>query len=129
MNGRSYPLVAHLVHKNAERKLAVVAVLLSERKANRFIADVWKHLPAEEGKEIAPADVSVDATGLLPPQRGYFTFTGSLTTPPCTEGVTWFVLKSPVQISKDQVAAFAKKYPHNARPVQPLNGRSVQATR
>ena len=55
--------------------------------------------------------------------------TGSLTTPPCTEGVTWLVLKSPSQISKDQVAAFAKKYPHNARPVQPLNGRVVQATR
>ena len=129
VNGRSYPLVAHLVHKNAEGKLAVVAVLLNEGKTNPFIDEIWKYLPAEEGKESAPAGVSVDATGLLPTKRGYYTFTGSLTTPPCTEGVTWFVLKSPAQISKSQVAAFAKKFPHNARPVQALNGRVVQMTK
>ena len=129
VNGKSSPMVAHLVHKNAEGKLAVVAVLLTEGKPNPLVAELWKYLPAEQGKEVAPADVSIDATGLLPTARGYYTFTGSLTTPPCTEGVTWLVLKSPSQISKDQVAAFAKKYPHNARPVQPLNGRVVQATR
>jgi carbonic anhydrase len=78
---------------------------------------------------MTPDAVSVDATGLLPATRGYFTFTGSLTTPPCTEGVTWFVLKSPVQVSPDQVAAFAKRYPHNARPVQPLHRRMVQMTK
>ena len=129
MNGKSYPLVAHLVHKNAEGKLAVVAVLLTAGKASEFARTVWGHLPTEQGKEIAPAGVSVDATGLLPAERGYFTYAGSLTTPPCTEGVTWFVLQSPAQISIDEIEAFAKKYPHNARPVQPLNGRSIQMTK
>jgi len=129
VNGRSYPLVAHLVHKNAEGKLAVVAVLLTEGKANDVVESVWKHLPAEEGKEVGPEGVTVDASGLLPATRGYFTFAGSLTTPPCTEGVTWFVLKDPVQLSSSELALFAKKYPHNARPVQPLNARAVQMTK
>jgi carbonic anhydrase len=129
VNGKSFPMVAHLVHKSAEGKLAVVAVLLADGQANPFIGEIWKHLPAEEGNESAPDGVSVDATRLLPANRGYYTFTGSLTTPPCSEGVTWFVLKTPARISKDQVATFAKKYPHNARPVQPLNGRDVQATK
>jgi len=129
VNGKSYPLVAHLVHENAEGKLAVVAVLLANGQANPFVEEVWKYLPAEEGKEIAPEGVSVDVTRLLPANRGYYTFTGSLTTPPCTEGVTWFVLKNPAQVSKDEVAAFAKKHANNARPVQPLNGRVVQTTK
>jgi carbonic anhydrase len=127
VNGKPYPLVAHLVHKNAEGKLAVVAVLLTEGKANPFIESVWKYLPAE-GKESAPEGVTVDVADLLPTERGYYTFTGSLTTPPCSEDVTWFVLKKPAQVSKSEVAVFGKKYPHNARPVQPLNGRLVQMT-
>ena len=128
VNGKSYPLVAHLVHRNAEGKLAVVAVLMTEGQVNPLLETVWKYLPAEEGKELAPEGVTIDVARLLPAKHGYYTFTGSLTTPPCTEGVTWFVLKRPAQISKGEVAAFAQKYPHNARPVQPLNGRSVQMT-
>lgn len=129
VNGKSYPLVAHLVHESMEGKLAVVAVLLKEGHANPFIETVWKHLPAEEGKELAPEGVNVDLAALLPARHGYYTFTGSLTTPPCSEDVTWFVLKAPAELSKTEVAAFAKKYPHNARPVQPLNGRVVQMTK
>ena len=129
VEGKSFPLVAHLVHKNNEGKLAVVAVLLTEGKANDSIGNIWKYLPAEEGKEVAPEGASVDVGALLPATRGYFTFAGSLTTPPCTEGVTWFVLQTPVPVSSEQVAAFAKKYPNNARPVQPLNGRAVQMTK
>src|SRR5262245_29878643 len=124
VNGISYPLVAHLVHANAEGKLAVVAVLMANGKANDFITNVWKHVPAGEG-EAAPDGVSVDASGLLPPAHGYYTFTGSLTTPPCTEDVTWFVLRDPEPVSSAQVAVFAKRYPHNNRPVQSLNGRTV----
>ena len=129
VNGHSYPLVVHLVHKSADEKLAVVAVLLTEGKANQFMATLWRYLPTEEGREIAPEGVSIDATQLLPAARGYFTFTGSLTTPPCTEDVAWFVLKSPAQLSRSQVAAFAKRYPNDARPTQPLNGRVVQMTK
>jgi carbonic anhydrase len=106
-----------------------VAVLLTEGEPNAVVGEVWKDTAAEEGKEAAPEGVSIDATELLPANRGYYTFTGSLTTPPCTEDVTWFVLKDPAHLSKGQLAAFAKKYPHNARPTQPLNGRLVQATK
>lgn len=129
VNGKAYPLVAHLVHRDAGGELAVVAVLLDEGAGNAFVDAVWKHLPAAEGEEVAPAGATVDAGALLPADRGYYTFAGSLTTPPCTEGVTWFVLKTPARISKEEIAAFARRYPNNARPVQPLNGRVVEATR
>lgn len=129
VNGKSYPLVAHLVHKDAEGKLAVVAVLMTEGQANPFLETVWKYLPAEQGKEVAPEGVTIDASRLVPPSHGYYTFTGSLTTPPCSEGVTWFVLKSAESISKGEVVAFAHKYANNARPVQPSNGRVVQMTK
>jgi len=128
VSGASYPMVAHLVHKSADGKLAVVAVLLAEGSANDFVERLWKHLPQGQGKEISVPGDSVDVSTLLPAARGYFTYSGSLTTPPCSEGVTWFVLKSPVQISQSEIAAFAKKYPHNARPIQPLHGRVIQAT-
>jgi carbonic anhydrase len=128
VGGKGFPMVAHLVHKDAEGRLAVVAVLLEEGAANPFLEKVWKHLPAKEGREDAPAGVSVDLAGLLPAARGYYTFAGSLTTPPCSEGVTWFVLKTPVTVSPAAVAAFAKRYPDNARPLQPLNGRVIQVS-
>ena len=81
------------------------------------------------GQEHTPTGMLVDLNRLLPSDRGYYTFTGSLTTPPCSEDVTWFVLKQPVEISKPEESAFAKRYAHNARPVQPLNGRSVLMSR
>jgi carbonic anhydrase len=129
VNGRSYPLVAHLVHRNAEGQLAVVAVLLDAGDANPLVDALWAHLPAAQGAEVRPEGVTVDARQLLPSTLGYYTFTGSLTTPPCTEGVTWFVLKTPRQVSKAEVQEFARRYPHNARPVQPLHGRVVRMTR
>jgi len=127
--GQSFAMVAHLVHRDAEKKLAVVAVLLKSGGDNAFIEGLWKHLPTEEGPAHQPAGVTVDASQLLPADRGYYTFTGSLTTPPCSEDVTWFVLKTPVEISKAEEAAFAKIFPNNARPVQPLNDRAVKMTR
>jgi carbonic anhydrase len=114
--------------KNAEGKLAVVAVLLDQGAANPVIDTIWNNLPKEKEKETA-VDASVDALGLLPGSRGYFTFQGSLTTPPCSEGVRWFVLKTPTMVSEAQIAAFGKLYPMNARPTQPGNGRAVEATR
>jgi carbonic anhydrase len=130
VDGKSYPMVAHLVHKNAEGKLAVVGVLLDQGGANDVISAVWKNLPKEKEKEVAaPGNLMIDASKLLPENRGYYTFEGSLTTPPCSEGVRWFVLKTPAKIANDQVAAFGKLYPMNARPTQPLNGRALQATK
>jgi carbonic anhydrase len=129
IHGKSFPLVAHLVHKSAEGKLAVVAVLFKHGAPNAFLKGLWKNMPPDKGVEHAPEGVTFDLNQLLPKDRGYYTFSGSLTTPPCSEQVTWFVLKTQAEMSKDGEAAFVKKYPHNARPVQPLYGRSVLATK
>ena len=129
VGGKSHAMVAHLVHKNAEGKLAVVAVLLDGGGANATIDTIWKHLPPEKEKPVVVPDASVDASSLLPADRGYYTFQGSLTTPPCSENVTWIVLKSPVRIANAEIAAFGKIYPMNARPVQPTNGREIEQTR
>ena len=76
-----------------------------------------------------PNAVTINALDLLPKNRGYYTFSGSLTTPPCSEDVTWFVLKTPVTSSNDGMARFGRLYPMNARPVQPVNNRDIQVTR
>jgi carbonic anhydrase len=130
INGKSYAMVAHLVHAAADGSLAVVAVLLDAgNAANPLVARIWPYLPAKEGPEQKHDDVQVDLTALLPADHGYYTFTGSLTTPPCTENVTWFVLKTPQPISQAQAGAFGKIYPLNARPTQALNGRDVQVSK
>ena len=128
MNGKSYPMVAHLVHKNSEGALAVVAVLLSTGAENPLVQTLWSNLPKEKEKENAPGNVTIDVAALLPKDRAYYTFPGSLTTPPCSEGVTCFVLVNPGHLSQAQVHRFGKIYAHNARPVQPLNGRVVQVS-
>jgi len=128
IQGKAHAMVAHLVHKSAEGKLAVVAVLLDKGGANPTIDTIWKNLPKEKEKEM-PVDATVDAATLLPGDKGYYTFAGSLTTPPCSGDVKWFVLKTPTQISADEIARFARSYPMNARPVQELNARDIQATR
>jgi carbonic anhydrase len=127
--GKSHAMVAHLVHKSADGKLAVVAVLLDKGGASTLIDSIWKNLPKDKEKETLVQNVTVDATQLLPESRGYYTFKGSLTTPPCSEEVTWLVLKTPVKIADSEIAAFGKIYPMNARPTQPLNGRTIQATK
>jgi len=128
IEGKSHAMVAHLVHKGADGKLAVVAVMLDKGGANRTIDTIWANLPKEKEKETA-VDVTVDAAALLPRDKGYYTFQGSLTTPPCSEGVRWFVLKTPMKITESEIMAFGKLYPMNARPTQPLNGRAIEATR
>ena len=128
IDGKGHEMVAHLVHKDADGKLAVVAVLLDGGGANPTIDAIWKNVPKEKGKE-ASANATIDAATLLPGDRSYYTFQGSLTTPPCSEGVRWFVLKTPVKIAESEIMAFGKLYPMNARPTQPLNGRVIEATR
>ena len=128
IDGKAHAMVAHLVHKGADGKLAVVAVLLDEGGTNPTIDTIWKNLPKEKGKEVA-VNATVDAATLLPADHGYYTFQGSLTTPPCSEDVRWFVLKTPLKIAGSEITAFGKIYPMNARPTQPLNGRTLEATR
>jgi carbonic anhydrase len=117
-------MVAHFVHRAGDSKLAVVGVLFKLGKENAALKLVFDNLPQKQGltfeiKEFNPAD-------LLPADPTYFAYVGSLTTPPCTEDVKWHVMRTPIEISYAQLAAFKKLYKMNARPVQPLNGRRVQ---
>jgi len=129
INGKPAAMVAHLVHRSAEGSLAVVAVLLKPGQPNKLVETLWKNLPREKEKPSTRDDVRIDAADLLPANKAaYYTFTGSLTTPPCSEGVTWFVMKSPTSVSSAEVTRFAQLYPMNARPTQPLNGREIRAT-
>jgi carbonic anhydrase len=125
VDGKGFPLVAHLVHQDSEGHLAVVAILFKEGQANALINSLWSNIPANKGKAEDVPSVSVQALDLLPGEHGYFTYTGSLTTPPCSEGVTWYVLKSHPTVSTQQIATFSKIYPLNARPIQARNGRSI----
>lgn len=128
INGRQFEMVAHLVHKDAGGRLAVVAVMIErgpDDKPQSVVQQVWANLPLEKG-EVQAAQAPLDMNGLLPAERGYFTYMGSLTTPPCSEGVLWMVLRQPVQLTAQQIAVFAKLYPMNARPLQPAGGRLIK---
>jgi carbonic anhydrase len=129
INGKGFDMVIHLVHTDASGNLAVVAVLLKPGKVNTTLQAVWDHLPKEKDKVEADEGVSINAADLLPVDHGYYTFEGSLTTPPCTEPVTWFVLKSPEEISSGEVERFARLYPHDTRPVQKLDGRVIRESK
>ncbi len=128
IQGKPYDMVVHLMHQSSDAKVAGVAVLLKAGSANATIQQIWEHMPKTEGQEEV-AGLAVNPAGLLPHDTGYYTYMGSLTAPPCTEGVTWFVLKTPVEISPDEISAFAKLYPHDVRPIQPLNGRVVKESK
>lgn len=127
INGKSFPMEGHLVHADKEGHLAVIGVMFTEGIANPTIAQAWKQMPEQPGvKNAVSAPLLTQATGLLPALRDYYQFGGSLTTPPCTEGVTWLVMKRPVRVSKAQLQQFAKVMRHpNNRPVQPVNNRPV----
>lgn len=125
IDGRQFDMVAHLVHKDLEGRLAVVAVLLDRGSAQPLVQTIWNNLPLEKGDEVA-ARGTIDLNALLPPERSYFTYMGSMTTPPCSEGVLWMVMKQPVPVSPDQIAIFSRLYPMNARPIQSASGRLVK---
>ena len=125
IDGKGQEMAVHLVHQDKDGKLAIVAIFLDQGKENALIKTLWSNLPQTKGKENVVANAEINAVGLLPQNKDYYTFKGSLTTPPCTENVTWYVLKTPVLISAEEIARFARYYPMNARPVQPLNDRDI----
>lgn len=128
INGRAYDMVVHLVHRNDEGQVAMVAVLLEKGSEHPLIQTLWNNMPLEQNMDVAPEE-AIDLAKLLPENRAYWTYMGSLTTPPCSEGVLWMVLKQPVQVSPEQVSIFARLYRNNARPVQPANDRLVKESR
>lgn len=125
IEGHAYPMEAHFVHADADGHLAVVALLYRAGKHNAELEKAWKHMPGSAGESHAlPAQV--DANALLPRNRSYYRFDGSLTTPPCTEGVQWFVMAHADTASPEQFDQFTHTMHHtNNRPVQPLNSRVV----
>jgi carbonic anhydrase len=129
ISGKVHDMEVQLVHRSKDGKLAVVAVLLDEGKESALVKTLWGYLPPTKDRATTVDAVKINAIELLPRDKGYYAFAGSLTTPPCSEDVKWFVLKTPIQISADEVARFARVYPMNARPVQELNARDIQATR
>ena len=123
--GKTYPLEAHLVHADADGNLAVIAVMFEEGPRNEALAVAWDDMP-EQPNSHHELLTRASASALLPDDRHYYRFNGSLTTPPCTEGVAWLVMKQPVTASKTQIEHFARVMGHpNNRPVQPLNARVV----
>lgn len=126
INGKSADMVLHLMHQASDGEIVGVAVPLMRGKANATVAQLWEHMPQSAGSYHVVPGVSLDPTGMLPEKTGYYRYDGSVSAPPCNEPVTWFVLKTPVEISADEIAAFAKFYPHDVRPIQPMNGRIVQ---
>jgi carbonic anhydrase len=125
INGRQFEMDAHLVHKDAEGRLAVVAVLLERGAAQPLLQTVWNNLPLEKNEEFA-ARAQIDLNQLLPTDRRYYTYMGSLTTPPCSEGVLWLVMQQPVPMSAQQIDIFSRLYPMNARPIQQAAGRMIK---
>jgi carbonic anhydrase len=125
IEGKSFDMAAHLVHKDLDGRLAVVAVLLERGGAHASVQAVWNNLPLEKGEELA-ARAPIDPAHLLPKDPRYFTYMGSLTTPPCSEGVLWVVMQQPVTVSAEQIDVFARLYPMNARPLQQASGRLIK---
>jgi carbonic anhydrase len=128
INGRRYEMVLHLMHTAADQEVAGVTVLLKRGHENATIQQIWDNMPSTEAQEEV-VNTELNPSGLLPHDTGYYLYTGSLTAPPCTEAVKWFVLKTPVEISAEQIQQFTKLYPKNVRPLQPLNGRVVEESR
>jgi carbonic anhydrase len=124
LNGKAFEMECHFVHKAASGALAVAGVFFVPGKQNDTLKPIFDQMP-KRGGETVKAGVSINPVELMPTSGGYFRYQGSLTTPPCSEGLTWTVFKKPVEVSEAQIRQFAALFTNNARPVQPINGRSV----
>lgn len=126
VNHKGFAMVVHLVHKSDDGRLAVIAVLMDPGADSTLLRKVFTYMPLDTADRVRLPAGLVDLNELLPQDQRYYQFLGSLTTPPCTEGVLWLVLKQPVTLGRDQLRLFAQQFPNNARPTQALNGRPVR---
>ena len=124
VSGKPFAMEAHFVHRNEGGALAVLGVMMKAGSSNAVFKKIVETMPKEAGGPVA-ADKKIDPHALLPSDRGYYLYEGSLTTPPCSEVVNWVLLREPIQVAKDDIAAFAKVFPMNARPVQHDHRRFV----
>lgn len=125
LEGKRYPLEFHFVHKSGEGKLAVIGVMVSAGGASEAYRALLDNLPLAGGEERRNKNIVVNAANLLPKNRSYAAYSGSLTTPPCSEDVAWHVLTKPISMSEGQIAQLKKTYAANSRPLQKLNGREL----
>lgn len=128
IDGRGYDMEMHLFHQDAEGHSAVVALMLARGRAQNVVQTIWNNLPLERNAPAAGLG-TIDLAQLLPPDRRYYNYMGSLTSPPCSEGVEWIVLNQPVEVSQQQIDTFAHLYPMNARPLQQADGRLIKQSR
>jgi carbonic anhydrase len=124
IDGKSFPMELHFVHANAAGSFAVIGVFMAAGRTNAVFSKIVSTMPEKEGPAVK-ADPAINPNGLLPATRSYYRYSGSLTTPPCSQTVDWLLLTEPLQVADADVARFAKLYPMNARPVQKLNRRFV----
>ncbi|MBL5920632.1 carbonic anhydrase family protein [Lelliottia amnigena] len=125
IDGKQFPLEAHFVYKDKSGALAVLALMFQQGKSNPQLAKAWQQIPTAVDQIVA-LNEPLDIKALLPKQYNFYRFSGSLTTPPCSEGVRWIVLQQPVSASTEQINQFRSAIHHaNNRPIQPLNGRIV----
>ncbi len=129
VNGKPADMELHLLHLDSAGNIAVVGVFLTAGRQHEALQSVWVNLPPQKNENRLVEGVEFNAASLLPADLNYYSYVGSLTTPPYTEGVRWFVLSAPVEVSKEQVARFGSLFSMNARPIQPLNGREVHFSR
>ncbi len=126
IKGKSFPLEAHFVHATKDGKLAVIAVLFKEGAMNPTLAKIIKAFPLQKDKPVKLELSKEYIDVLMPPKHDYYKTMGSLTTPPCSEGVTWIIFKNPQTASKAQIEAIHKEInQNNNRPIQPTNGREI----
>ncbi|QXI11259.1 carbonic anhydrase [Pseudomonas zeae] len=126
INHLSFPMELHLVHQNTNGRLLVLGVMVKEGKKNTELALLWNHLPGKIGKEaMVSAKLAPVLNRLIPVPSHHFYYKGSLTTPPCTEGVQWILFEQPIEMSKSQIQKFLELFPDNHRPLQQLNYREV----
>ena len=129
VKGEFYDMEMQLVHKNSKNEFAIVGVMLEKGSPNNIIQVLCDNIPLEINKENVVKGISINANGLLPDNTSYYHYYGSLTTPPCSEGVIWSVLKTPIEVSEEQIAKFSSIIGvNNNRPVQPVNKRFVLAS-
>lgn len=123
LSGKSFPLEMQLVHTDASGKMAIIGVFFKEGKENPMFKNLFAKVPAEKNKLMSDASFIYTASVLMPAKLHHYAYLGSMTKPPCTEGVSWIVLNTPVEVSKAQIDKFKALYSKNNRPVQPTNGR------
>ena len=129
INGQRYDMSAHFVHRSIDGQRAVIEVLMTRGAENPQIQTLWNNLPLEKHVPVEPPTAVFEPAALLPGSKQYYTFMGSLTTPPCTEDILWIVFKQPVEVSDEQLRIFSRLYRNNARPAQPIGDRLIKESR